>query len=96
MSVRLYLVILASVKTAISLPDDLFDRSEKQALELGISRSEFFARAAKRYLDELESESITAQLNAAIDAGAVDRELERDVTDHGRRMLRELTADDQW
>jgi metal-responsive CopG/Arc/MetJ family transcriptional regulator len=84
------------VKTAISLPDDIFERSDKQAAELGISRSEFFARAAKRYLDELEGESITAQINAAIDAGAVDKELERDVSEHGRRMILKLTADDEW
>jgi metal-responsive CopG/Arc/MetJ family transcriptional regulator len=84
------------VKTAISIPDETFERVEKQVADLGISRSEFFARAARRYLDELEGESITARINAAIDAGAVDEDLERDVTEHGRRMLLELTADDEW
>ncbi len=93
---RLYRVILSFMKTAISVPDDTFERVEKQVAELGISRSEFFARAAKRYLDELEGESITAQINAAIAAGAVDKDLERDVTEHGRRMILELTADDEW
>jgi hypothetical protein len=33
------------------VPDDTFDRATKQAAELGISRSEFFTRAARRYLD---------------------------------------------
>jgi metal-responsive CopG/Arc/MetJ family transcriptional regulator len=84
------------VKTAISIPDETFERVEKQVADLGISRSEFFARAARRYLDELEGESITARINAAIDAGAVDEDLERDVTEHGRRMLLKLTADDEW
>ncbi|WP_209307440.1 ribbon-helix-helix protein, CopG family [Geodermatophilus sp. DF01_2] len=84
------------MKTAISIPDETFERVETSVAELGISRSEFFARAAKKYLDELESESITAQINAAIDAGAVDEDLDRDVTEHGRRMLLELTADDEW
>jgi len=94
--VWLYRVILAGVKTAISIPDETFERVEKQVADLGISRSEFFARAAQRYLAELEGESITAQINAAIDAGAVDGELERDVTEHGRRMILKLTADDEW
>jgi metal-responsive CopG/Arc/MetJ family transcriptional regulator len=84
------------VKTAISIPDETFERIEKQVADLGISRSEFFARAARRYLEELEGESITAQINAAIDAGAVDQDLERDVTEHGRRTLLKLTADDEW
>jgi metal-responsive CopG/Arc/MetJ family transcriptional regulator len=92
----LYLVILSHVKTAISLPDDIFDRSEKQAAELGISRSEFFARAAKRYLDELDSASITAQINAAIDAGAVDKDLEQDVIEHGRRFMLSTAPDEEW
>ena len=84
------------MKTAISIPDDTFDRVEKSVAELGISRSEFFARAAKKYLAELEAESITAQINAAIDAGAVDEDLERDISEHGRRMLLASTADDEW
>lgn len=92
----LYLVILDDVKTAISIPDETFERIEKSVADLGISRSEFFARAAKKYLDEIEGESITAQMNAAIDAGAIDKDLERDVTEHGRRRILELTADDEW
>jgi len=39
------------VKTAISLPDDTYEQATRQAAELGISRSEFFARAARSYLD---------------------------------------------
>jgi len=46
----------------ISLPDDTFEQATKQAAELGISRSEFFARAARRYLDELASRSLTPRL----------------------------------
>src|ERR1035441_4126666 len=41
------------VKTAISLPGDSYEQATRQAAALGISRSEFFARAARSYLDEL-------------------------------------------
>ena len=44
-----------NMKTAISLPDDTFDRASQRATELGMSRSEFFARAAQHYLDELDA-----------------------------------------
>jgi hypothetical protein len=39
---------------------------------LGISRSEFFARAARRYLDELASRSLTQQVNDALNAAGND------------------------
>jgi hypothetical protein len=33
---------------------------------MGMSRSEFFSRAAARYLDELDSESVTAEIDSII------------------------------
>lgn len=43
-------VILSPVKTAISLPDDVFRAVEAAAKRLKVSRSELFARAAVRFL----------------------------------------------
>ena len=60
------------MKTAISVPDDTFDEATKRASELGISRSEFFTRAARRYLDELASRSLTEQVNDALQAAGSD------------------------
>ena len=60
------------VKTAISVPDDTFEQASKQAAELGISRSEFFARAARRYLDELAARSLTQQVDDALRAAGSD------------------------
>ena len=60
------------MKTAISVPDDTFEQATRQAAELGISRSEFFARAARRYLDELASNSLTQQVNDALQAAGND------------------------
>ena len=81
------------MKTAISLPDDTFDRASRRAAELGMSRSEFFATAARRYLDQLDAESLTVQVDAALaalpdaDASSVD------AVTTGRRLL---AADDDW
>jgi antitoxin MazE6 len=55
-----------AVKTAISLPDDTYEQATRRAAEPGISRSEFFARAARRYLDELASGSLVRQINEAL------------------------------
>jgi metal-responsive CopG/Arc/MetJ family transcriptional regulator len=49
------------VKTAISLPDELFDRITERARESGVSRSDFFARAAVRYLADLDGQSATGR-----------------------------------
>jgi metal-responsive CopG/Arc/MetJ family transcriptional regulator len=54
------------VKTAISLPDETYERVTRRANELGMSRSEFFARAADRYLDELDRDSLTRAINEAL------------------------------
>jgi metal-responsive CopG/Arc/MetJ family transcriptional regulator len=54
------------MKTAISLPDDTFQRVDQAAKRLGVSRSEFFARAAQSWLEALEDEDTTDAINRAI------------------------------
>jgi mRNA interferase MazF len=44
------------VKTAISVPDETFARVDEAAARLGVSRSEFYARAAERWLVELRAD----------------------------------------
>ena len=60
------------MKTAISLPDDTYEQATRQAQALGISRSEFFARAARSYLDQLASRSLTQQIDEALRTGDDD------------------------
>ena len=47
------------MKTAIFIPDPIFDEAEKVAKQRGISRSQLYAEALQKMLDE----EITAQLN---------------------------------
>ena len=60
------------MKTAISLPDATFARVEAAAKRLKLSRSEFFARAAERWLDDLEGERTTDAINQALAGIAPD------------------------
>jgi predicted DNA-binding protein len=77
------------MKTAISLPDETFDRASRRAKDLGMSRSEFFARAANRYLEELDAGSVTRQIDDAVERiGRADESAEVAV-EAGRRLLRE-------
>jgi hypothetical protein len=59
------------MKTAISVPDETFWRVEQAARRLGVSRSQFYARAAQSWLDALEDEDTTEAINRAVD-GAPD------------------------
>jgi metal-responsive CopG/Arc/MetJ family transcriptional regulator len=59
-------VILLAVKTAISVPDDTFHRVDHAARRLGVSRSEFFSRAAEKALDALDDDGTTEAINRAI------------------------------
>lgn len=54
------------VKTAISVPDDTFRRVDSAAARMRLSRSEFFARAAERWLRELDEEGVTSAINDAL------------------------------
>ena len=66
--------------------DDTFELASRQAAELGISRSEFFSRAARRYLDELAARSVTEQVNEAL-AAAGDDDSAAAAADTARRQL---------
>jgi len=52
------------MKTAISIPDRLFEDAEVLARHLGISRSELYQRAVAAYLEREGQQAITDALNA--------------------------------
>jgi metal-responsive CopG/Arc/MetJ family transcriptional regulator len=52
------------VKTAVSLPDDLFRMAEAAARRLRVSRSELYARAIEEFLKQQNEDAITERLNA--------------------------------
>lgn len=56
-------VILSGVKTAVSLPDELYERAERAAQQLGVNRSQLYARALTQYLQDLGPDPITERLN---------------------------------
>ena len=52
------------MKTAISLPDTLFERAERAASRLNLNRSQLYAQALEEFLDRTDPERITAAFNA--------------------------------
>jgi predicted transcriptional regulator len=79
------------VKTAISLPDELFARGEQFAERHRRSRSDVMAAALDEYLLRHGDESITARLNEVYDAaGSVDDDVVI------VSMNREMAANNPW
>lgn len=56
---------MSGVKTAISLDEELFEKVNKLAHELHISRSRLFSIAVEYYLKKQENQTLLAQLNDA-------------------------------
>ena len=52
-----------SMKTAVSLPDELFRAAEAATRRLRVSRSQLYATAISEFLDRNRSESVTRRLN---------------------------------
>jgi predicted transcriptional regulator len=51
------------MKTAISIPDDVFENAERTAKKLGVSRSELYANAVAEFIERYRREGITEKLN---------------------------------
>ena len=59
-----------------------------------MSRSEFFARAAQHYLDELDAQSLTRQVDDALDRLGAPDNTAADAVAAGHRVLAD--TDDEW
>jgi metal-responsive CopG/Arc/MetJ family transcriptional regulator len=51
------------MKTAVSVPDDLFQQAEAAARRLQVSRSELYARAIAEFVKNLNDNAVTQRLN---------------------------------
>ena len=51
------------MKTAVSIPDRVFESAEKLAARMGISRSELYARALANLVEKYREDLILEKLN---------------------------------
>jgi metal-responsive CopG/Arc/MetJ family transcriptional regulator len=56
------------MKTAISVPDDIFQAAEGMAKRLGMSRSQLYSTAVREYLETHRTRGVTALLNQVYDS----------------------------
>ena len=79
------------MKTAISIPDNLFEAADKVARRLGISRSELYQRAVARYLEQQSGDVVREALDAVY-GKASNRELDPLIKAAGEQTL----TDEKW
>lgn len=58
------------MKTAISIPDTIFEQAEAVAKELQMSRSELYTTALREFISEKQSAHITERLNEVYEAAS--------------------------
>jgi len=65
------------MKTAISIPDPIFQSAEIMAQQLAISRSELFTKAISEYIETHKYQNVTESLNKiyADESSSLDKEL---------------------
>jgi len=76
------------MKTAISLPDDVFQQAERLARRLKKSRSELYREAVAEYVARHEPEAITDAMNRV--AGEVDTGLDAFSSAAARKVLERM------
>ncbi len=78
------------MKTAVSIPDDVFQRVERLASQERRSRSEVYAAALVEYLARHVHDEVTDAMNRV--CGEVDQNNDAFLAAAGRRVL----ADTEW
>ena len=78
------------MKTAISIPDSVFNAAELVAKKLNISRSELYTKAVSDYLDQHQKSHITEALNE------VDSEEKSTIDPAINQMQSSSIEDESW
>ena len=82
------------MKTAISIPDDLFNLAETTAKKLGIPRSQLLARALEEFIQNHSNQSITENLNKIYPK--TSEKIVINSKELGVNLLRESLKNDSW
>lgn len=73
------------MKTAVSIPDDVFERAERLARRAGRSRSEVYSAALREYVARHAPDEVTEAMNRVCDV--VGGQVDEFVRTAGRRVL---------
>jgi metal-responsive CopG/Arc/MetJ family transcriptional regulator len=78
------------MKTAISIPDHVFEEAERLAAELQTSRSQLYSRALQEFVARHAPDRLTEAMNRVVD------EVGTEVDELGRRAARQILERSEW
>lgn len=78
------------MKTAISIPDEVFEAADRTAKKLGVSRSELYATAVHEFIERNIVEDVTSKLNE------VYASTKSDLDERLCKMQGQLLAKENW
>ncbi len=81
------------MKTAISIPDNLFNDAEITARQLGLARSQLYVKAIKEFIEHHNKDKITEKLNRLY---SDNTDIEEEFIDIGIHSLQKATKNDSW
>ncbi len=80
------------MKTAISIPDKLFEEAEITAKNLGLARSQLYVKAIAEFIEHYDKEKITEKLDLFYE----NEQPDSNFLNVGINSLREATINDVW
>ena len=80
------------MKTAISIPDPIFESAEKLAKRLGMSRSQFYAEAVDALVERHRYHGVTEQLDAVYEIDPKASRLKQDL----EAMQFQSLGEEEW
>lgn len=75
------------MKTAVSVPDDVFDKAERLARAAGRSRSEVYSAALREYVARHSPDEVTEAVDRVVDRLGPEAPSDEFVKYAARRML---------
>ncbi len=82
------------MKTAISIPDNIFKDIEKLSKELDIPRSQILTEAAKEYIEKQKNRNILEALNRAYSEKETKEEIK--LRGKSKKHYTKLLKDEKW
>ncbi|MEA1910136.1 MAG: ChpI protein [Spirochaetota bacterium] len=79
------------MKTAISIPDNIFSAAENTAKKLNIARSQLYTKALEEYLSKHNNQNVLEKLNRVY-----SKNTETEMSNINIQSLREATKNDTW
>jgi len=79
-----------SMKTAVSIPDEVFEEAERLASELQTSRSQLYSRALQEFVARHAPDRLTEAMNRVVD------EVGAEVDEFSRSAARRVLEKVEW